>query len=152
VKAVRALQDPLGHKVQPVRRGQPASKDLQDRQDLQVRKEVLGSKDLPASKGQPGNKDLWDRQDLQVRKEVLGSKDLPAHKAWQANVASRARPVLRDRQGPRVSQGRQALCVTPKALEILSRAMMAKFLFRPFARTVLPPFKELLGPNAARPE
>ena len=83
---------------------------------------------------------------------MLGSKDLPAHKAWQANVASRARPVLRDRQDPRVSQGRQALCVTPKALEILSRAMMAKFLFRPFARTVLPPFKELLGPNAAHPE
>ena len=93
---------------------------------------------------------LQDRQDLLVRKEVRGSKDLPAHKAWQANVANWAPPVLRDRQAPRVSPGRQVLCVTSKGPKMLSRAMMAKYLFRPFARKVLLPFKERPGPNAAQ--
>ena len=88
---------------------------------------------------------LSDRQDLPVRKEVLGSRGLPAHKARKERAASQVLPVPRDRQAHR---GRQALSVTSKGPEILSRAMMAKYLFRPFARKVQLFFKERPGPNA----
>jgi len=39
-----------GHKAQPVRKGRPVRKVLQDRQDPPVRKGALGSKDLRVHK------------------------------------------------------------------------------------------------------
>jgi hypothetical protein len=65
-------------------------------------------------------------------------------------VANRDPLVLRDRQARKAIRGRQALCVTSKGLEMLSLAMMAKYLFRPFARKVLLAFKEPPGPNVAQ--
>jgi hypothetical protein len=49
-----------------------------------------------------------------------------------------------------VSLDRQALCVMSKGPEMLSRATMAKSWLRPFARKVLPPFKEPPVPNVPR--
>ena len=98
----------------------------------------------PDRKGRPGRKALRDPQGPPVHKEVPGSKALQAHKAPEAK---RVRPVLRDRLARRASRGRQASCVTSKDPEMLSRAMMAKCLYRPFAKKVLLSFKERLGRN-----
>ena len=100
-----------------------------------------------AHKGQPARKVLPDRRARLVHKEVLRSKDLRAHKGSKAKQAPR---VLPDPLARRVSRGRQALCATSRVLAMLSHAMMAKFLFLPFARKVLRRFKDPLRPNAVQ--
>jgi hypothetical protein len=99
----------------------------------------------PARKGQPARKVLRDRLAQLVHKEVPDSKDLQVHKAPEA---TRAHPVLRERLARRVSLGKQVLCVMSRGLEMLSHATMAKRLSPPFAKKVLLPFKDPLGPNA----
>jgi hypothetical protein len=90
---------------------------------------------------------LRDRLAQLVHKEVPDSKDLQAHKAPEAK---RAHPVLRDHLARRVSLGKQVLCVMSRGLEMLSHATMAKRLSPPFAKKVLLPFKDPLGPNATQ--
>jgi hypothetical protein len=101
----------------------------------------------PARKDQRARKVLLDRQDPPGHKGVPDSRGLRAHKVC---AGSRVPPVLLGRQGRKVSPARQALCVTSKGPEMRSRAAMAKCWFRPFARKVLPRFKEPPEPNAAQ--
>jgi hypothetical protein len=108
---------------------------------LPVRKAAL------AHKGQPARKVLPDHPAQLVHKEAPASKDLRARKALEAK---RDHPALRDQRVPRVSLGRQAHCVTSRGPEMLSRAMMAKYLFRLFARKVLLLSKEPPEPNVAQ--
>jgi hypothetical protein len=65
-------------------------------------------------------------------------------------VANRVLPVLRDPRARRASPDREALYATSKGPEMLSRAAMAKCLYRPFARKVLLRFKERPGPNVGQ--
>jgi hypothetical protein len=95
-------------------------------------------------KGRPAQPDPPVRWDLLV---LRVQPDPPVR--WDLLVL-RVQPVLRGRPARKAIRGRQALCVTSKGLEMLSLAMMAKYLFRPFARKVLLPFKEPPGPNVAQ--
>jgi hypothetical protein len=98
-------------------------------------------------KVQPVHKDLRVHPAQLVRKEVPASRDLRAPKALEAK---RDHPALRDHRVRKASLRRQALCVTSRGPEMLSRAMMAKYLFRPSARKVLLLFREPPEPNAAQ--
>jgi hypothetical protein len=53
--------------------------------------------------------------------------------------------------GPKGEPGQASALRYVEGPEMLSRAMMAKYLFRLFARKVLLPFKEPPEPNAQQP-